>query len=92
LLQGKKDNINGIFDGQFSNTSKGAVIFKALESGILLYMEAPTNKEVQTGNITPIKTIMTIKLTQVKCMALIQTLKLLQMLKMNHEIGITSVT
>jgi len=49
LAEGQGDNINGIFDGQISNTSWGAVIFKARESGILLYMQSDTNLDVQSG-------------------------------------------
>jgi len=43
------NNINGIFDGQLSNTGKNALMFEAQESGVLLYMEAPNKKEVESG-------------------------------------------
>jgi hypothetical protein len=49
LAAGEGDNINGIFDGQISNTSWDSLIFEALELGILLYMQSDTNRDVQSG-------------------------------------------
>jgi len=49
LPEGVGNNINGIFDGQLSNTGQDALMFEAQESGILLYMEAPNKKEVESG-------------------------------------------
>jgi hypothetical protein len=49
LPEGTGENIDGIFDGQISNTPQNALMFKNDESGILLYMEADNNKEVQDG-------------------------------------------
>jgi len=49
LTAGAGDNKTGIFDGQISNTSWDSVIFKDLESGILLYMQSDTNRDIQSG-------------------------------------------
>jgi len=49
LPEGVGNNINGVFDGQLSNTPQNALMFEAQESGILLYMEAPNKKQVESG-------------------------------------------